>query len=295
MPAVILCRKDRKMIDLHTHTTASDGSKTPRELVKLAKEAGLTAVAVTDHDNIDGLSEAVQAGEELGICVIPGIELSAKFERELHIVGLFIDFENEMLVQTIAGLQEFRRKRNDFTLRKLQELGFALSMEEVRKMATGNVMGRAHFARAMVKQGYVESTKEAFQKYLGNGRPAYSANQMLTPRECIALIHQSGGLAFLAHCHFLKKEGKDFTDLVDELVSYGLDGLEGFYTEYTPEKQKEYLKVCQDKGLLVSGGSDYHGVMKPDISIGSGFGGLNVPDCLLDPMRERLKYGRKEG
>lgn len=277
------------MIDLHTHTTASDGSNTPRELVKLAKEAGLTAVAVTDHDTIDGLGEAVQAGRELGINVIPGIELSAKFERELHIVGLFIDFEKETLRETIEGLKAFRRERNDFTLRKLQELGFELSMEEVRKMATGNVMGRAHFARAMVRRGYVESTKEAFQNYLGNGRPAYSANQMLTPKACIDLIHQSGGLAFLAHCHFLKKEGKDFLALVDELVSYGLDGLEGFYTEYTPEKQAEYLSVCKEKGLLVSGGSDYHGFMKPDISIGRGFGTLSVPDRLLDPMRERLR------
>ncbi len=280
------------MIDLHTHTTASDGSDSPRELVKLAKEAGLSAVAVTDHDTTDGLAEAMQAGREFEICVIPGMELSAKFERELHIVGLFIDFENENLKQTIAGLKAFRQERNAFTLRKLQELGFALSMEEVQKMATGNVMGRAHFARAMVKRGYVESTKEAFQKYLGNGRPAYSANQMLTPQECIRLIHQSGGLAFLAHCHFLKKEGKDFTDLVDELVSFGLDGLEGFYTEYTPEKQEEYLKVCKDRHLLISGGSDYHGVMKPKISIGKGFGTLHVPDCLLAPMRERLKTAR---
>ncbi len=275
------------MIDLHTHTTASDGSLSPQELVRLAKESGLTAVAVTDHDNTDGLSEARKAGQALGIQVIPGIELSARFERELHIVGLFIDENNPLLQRTLEELKLFRKNRNCYTLEKLQELGFAISMEEVERLATGNVMGRAHFARAMVEKGYVQTTKEAFQKYLGNGRPAYSSNQKLSPRECIRLIHQCGGLAFIAHCHFLKKEGRDFIDLVEELISYGLDGLEGYYTEYTPEKQAEYLKICKEKHLLISGGSDFHGMMKPDIHIGTGFGNLCVPDELLDGMQEK--------
>ncbi len=277
------------MIDLHTHTTASDGSLSPRELVQLAKDTGLEAVAVTDHDNTDGLFEAMEAGKDLGIPVIPGIELSARFERELHIVGLFIDWQNPLLQDTIEELKTFRKNRNQYTLQKLQELGFSLTMEEVRALATGHVMGRAHFARAMVNRGYVQSTKEAFQKYLGNGRPAYSANQMLSPAECIRLIHQCGGLAFLAHCHFLKKEGSDFTDLVDELVSAGLDGLEGYYTEYTPEKQEEYLMVCRERKLLISGGSDFHGAMKPDIHIGTGFGNLCVPDELLEAMIQKRK------
>ncbi len=277
------------MIDLHTHTTASDGSFRPRQLVQLAKNVGLSAVAVTDHDTIDGIGEAMQAGQELDVCVIPGIELSAAYERELHIVGLFVDPEHPQLTTAVQTLKESRRNRNAATLQKLQQLGFSLTMQEVQRLATGNVMGRAHFAQAMVQRGYVKTTKEAFQYYLGDGRPAYTADRPLSPEGCIRLIHQCGGLAFLAHCHFLKKEGKEFTDLVDELISYGLDGMEGYYTEYTPEKQAEYLQVCHEKNLLISGGSDFHGSMKPAIHLGTGFGTLCVPDVLLDTMIEKRK------
>ena len=268
------------MIDLHTHTTASDGSCTTKELITLAKKIGLKAIAITDHDSVDGLNYS----DDEEIEIIPGIELSCDFEREMHIVGLYIDKNNPALKAKLAILCELREKRNLKTLEILNDMGFLISVDEVKKIATGKIWGRAHFARLMLEKGYVESTKEAFRKYLGHGRPAYITEDRMLPQECLSLIRNAGGIPILAHMHYLGLEEQPLRELILKLKSYGLMGIETKYTEYTKNYEKIYTKIAEDLNMLKSGGSDFHGFMKPDIKLGIGLGNLRVPNIYLKKL-----------
>ena len=269
------------MIDLHTHTTASDGSCTTSELIMLAKNAGLSAVAITDHDSVDGLG--YYDGQ---IEIIDGIELSCDFQREMHIVGLYIDRRNATLLKKLEILCKLRENRNLATLKILNELGISITVDEVKSLATGKIWGRAHFARLMLEKGYVPSTKEAFRQYLGHGRPAYVTEDRMQPEECINLIRNAGGIPILAHMHYLGLNEDDLRLLLIKLKSYGLMGIETKYTEYTNKHEKIYTKLANELDLLKSGGSDFHGFMKPDIKIGTGFGNLKVPSSYLKKIKE---------
>ena len=274
-----------KTIDLHTHTTASDGSLSPTELVRHAAESGLSAIAVSDHDCVDGIDEALEAGKKFGIEVIPAIELSVKSETETHILGFCIDHKSPKLLEKLKEVREIRRERNRDMCRKLNDLGFDIELSEVAATATGQLFGSTHFAAVMVKKGYVTSRKEAFDKYLANGRPAHSRMQCLLSEDAVKLIKEAGGGAFLAHPHLININNDALKALLRDLMSYGLDGIEGYYTDYTPEMQDKFLGMAKELGLMVSGGTDYHGENKPHITIGKGLGNMAVPYSVLELSR----------
>ena len=276
------------MIDLHTHSLKSDGSLTPAEVVRAAKDAGLTAIALSDHDNVSGVEEAMEEGRRIGVTVIPAVELSAQSDTELHILGYFIDIHNEKLKEKLAYALHVRDEREEETCRKLNELGFSITMDEVREEAGGNpVLCRAHFAKIMVRKGYAESVKDAFARYLSVGCYAYSGKQALTGPEAVSLIREAGGIAVAAHLHLIKMEDEPLKEFLASLIPYGLDGVEGYYTDYTPDMERRYQAMARDLGLVISGGTDFHGANKPHIAIGRGLGGLQIPESVLDGLRQR--------
>ncbi len=277
------------LIDLHTHSVKSDGALLPREVVDTAKEAGLAAISLTDHDVIDGVEEAMARGAEVGVEVIPGIELSAKFKTETHVLGYFVDLKNPGFLEKLEEIKRVRMQRNYETAENLQKIGFPVTVEDAMELAPNGIIGRAHFARVMANRGYVASVKEAFDKYLANGKPGYSTLQLLTPRDAVELIKSAGGLAFLAHLHLTRLEGQELYDFVADLKDAGMDGIEGYYTEYTPEMETEYQGLAEKLDLAISGGTDFHGAMKPHISIGKGLGNMSIPYSVLENIKQLRK------
>ena len=281
-----------KFIDLHTHSCHSDGSMTPTELVQHASELSLAAIALTDHDCITGVREAMEAGERLGVEVVPGIELSARYDTETHILGYYIDTGSKLLLDTMEEAKKARNRRMDETEEKLRALGFDISVEDAQREAGGDIIGRAHFAKAMVRKGYVESVKQAFDLYLSVGRPGYSSYQLLTPEECVELINAAGGLAFVAHVHTTKLEGAELEKFLLRLKEHGLCGIEGYYTEYTPEMAENYRALAKRLGLEISGGTDFHAAMKPHIEMGRGT--VSNPFKIPYSVLENIKRLHKE-
>ncbi|OQA49490.1 MAG: hypothetical protein BWY46_00695 [Firmicutes bacterium ADurb.Bin300] len=275
-----------KYIDLHTHSNKSDGSMTPLELVRHAKQAGLAAISLTDHDCIDGVKQAVCEGERIGLEVVPGIEFSAKSETETHILGYYIDVDNEDILCNLSEIKRVRIERTAQTSKLLKELGFDVSVQEVLEIAPGGIVGRAHFARVMANKGYVSSVKEGFDKYLANGKPAYSNRQHLSASQAIRLIKGAGGLAFAAHLHLMRKTDEELFEFLSRMKEEGLDGIEGYYTDYTPEMQEKYQALAKRLELLISGGSDFHAQMKPHIRIGTGYGNMKIPYSVLDRIKK---------
>jgi len=277
-----------KGIDLHTHSTASDGTFSPKRLVKLAKETGLVALALTDHDTIDGLAEAEEEAQAQSLAFVPGVEISVKFDGpgHFHLLGYFLDYRNLALTQALKGLKEARATRNQKMLAKLQDLGIDISLEELRAVSGGGEIGRPHLARLLVKKGVVKDTNEAFEKYLAKGAPAYVPKALLEPAEAIALIHTAGGLASLAHPYYLKLDDQALTKYVAGLKDLGLDALEAYYTDHSPAYTRFLLDLAQKLDLLVTGGSDFHGENKPEIALGKGKGGLFVPEEVYWRLRE---------
>lgn len=283
-----------KYIDLHTHSLCSDGAQTPAQVVQSAKDAGLAAIALSDHDCITGVKAAMDTGRALGVEVIPAVELSAQSDTELHILGYFIDIHNQKLREAMAYALRVRDERQEETCRKLNELGFEITMEEARAEAHGNpVLCRAHFAQILVRKGYASSVKEAFSKYMSVGCYAYSNRQALTGPEAVSLIREAGGIAVAAHLHLIKKPDDELREYLRGLIPYGLDGIEGYYTDYTPDMEQRYQAMARELGLVISGGTDYHGANKPHIAIGAGRGDLRIPYSVLDGLRRRHKeiYG----
>lgn len=275
-----------KSIDLHTHSTHSDGSMTPAQLVRHAKAARLAAIALTDHDSVSGVEEAVGEGQKIGVEVIPGVELSAKSDTETHILGYFIDIHDAALEESLRKAKKVRYERQTETREKLFALGFPIEMAEVEEIAGGDILCRAHFAKMMVKKGYVGSVKEAFDKYLDNGKAAYSGKQALTDTEAIEIIKGAGGLAFCAHLHLTRKPLPELREFLKRLKDAGLAGIEGYYTYYTPQMDKEYRGLAADLGLMLSGGTDFHGAFKPQIAIGKGLGDLCIPYFVLEEIKK---------
>lgn len=259
-----------QLVDLHTHSTASDGSLPPREVVRLAKARGLTAIALTDHDTIEGLAEAVAAGQELGLEVIPGVEISARHPRgSMHILGYFLDWQSPLLAQRLAVLQQARADRNPQIIAKLNALGIPLTLAQVEAVSGGGQVGRPHIARALWEAGYVGSIQEAFDIYLGNDGKAYVSKFRFPPAEAIAMIREAGGVAVLAHPFTLNPaDVAELRALLAELTALGLAGVECYYPEHTPEQEALYLALAREFNLAVSGGSDFHGDNKPEVELG---------------------------
>lgn len=278
------------LIDLHTHSSASDGSLTPTQLVRHARNLGLKAIALTDHDTIGGNEEAAQAALSLGVEVVPGVEMSSHYPTgTMHILGYYLDFRNSGLAEELAHLQRIRLERNRAIAVKLKELGIDLEFEDVLKLAGPHgQVGRPHFARALVERGVVGSIDAAFERYLKKGAPAYSAKFRLPPAEAIKLIRQAGGLAVLAHPFTLHLDDDPprFTSLMCELKEMGLAGIEVHYSEHRPKQEALYLAAAQECGLLLTGGSDFHGANKEGVELGSGHGDLKVPYRLLEEIKK---------
>ena len=281
------------MIDLHVHSTFSDGSLTPAELVDEAKAIGLTALALTDHDNLAGLpafEAACRARERIGI---PGVEISSEFQPgTLHMLGYFADPADPPFAAALEDVRDGRESRNRRILEKLAALGCPLTWDEVAAYAGEDVVGRPHFAQALIARGYVKTKEEAFDRYLAKGKPAYLDRLRLTAADSIRLIHGAGGIAVLAHPATLKVSKAELRRIVGELTAAGLDGIEAWYSEHTPDDQKAFARLAEAHGLILTGGSDFHGATNPEIRLGRGFGYLDVPDRLLEPLYARAGKSR---
>jgi len=273
-------------LDLHLHTTHSDGSCTPTEVVSLAHQAGVTTLAITDHDIMTGVAEAIMAAEPCGIEVIPGVEISSIIgQSELHILGYFLDWQDPILNERFTTLRESRHRRNPQIVERLQALGIDITYDEVRTLAGSDSVGRPHIARALMDKQVVSSAKEAFDRFLANGKPAYVPRDLPNPAEAIQWIKAAGGLAVLAHPTWVKLADRSLVELLRELKTAGLDGVEVYYSTHANRQIREYLSLAQQLGLLVTGGSDFHGLTKPDIDVGIGKGTLHVPTSLLPKMK----------
>ncbi len=279
-----------KLTDLHTHSTASDGTFSPSDVAALAKDAGLASVALTDHDTTDGLDEFMEAGKRLGIETIPGIELAAGYKNtELHIVGLFIDYNSSTLKESMEFIVNERNERNKKMIKALSRIGIEISLRELEENAGGNIITRAHYANVMVNRGYVKNKEEAFDRYISSGRPGYVKRETLTPKTCIEVIKKSGGIPVLAHATLYGYGYLEIHNLVGKLKGYGLMAMETIYSTYTPRQSEELRKICEYYKLMKSGGSDFHGLNKPDIKIGTGRGALKIPQSFADEMKDILK------
>ena len=276
-------------IDLHLHTTHSDGSQSPAEVVKLAHEAGVSALAITDHDITTGLPEAIAVGQELGIEIIPGIEISSRHgESELHVLGYFLKWEDAKLNERLVTLRESRHRRNPKIIELLQAAGIDITYDEVRAVAGSDSVGRPHIARVLMNKKVVTTAKEAFDRFLAEGKAAYVPRDLPAPVDAIHWIKDAGGLAVLAHPTWVKTTEGTLTDLARQLKEQGLDGVEVHYSTHTPRQTRTYLSLAKQLGLLVTGGSDFHGMTKPDIEVGTGKGSLHVPDHLLPKLKDAI-------
>jgi len=275
-------------IDLHVHSNKSDGSLTPAELVRHAKQAGLEVIALTDHDTTAGLGKAQAEGKKQGLEVIPGIELSMEMKGgTFHLLGFGIR-ETEELHSALQKFIEGRFVRNRKILEKLSQLDMPISNEELEAKVPGATPGRPHIARLMLEKGYVDSYLEAFDLYLKKGAPAYQDRFRMNDREGILLIRDAGGIPVMAHPFSMKLEAWQLEEYVTTLMDYGLMGIEAYYTKHTEEQKNQYLKIAKKHGLLVTGGSDFHGVSKPRISIGVGYGELKIPYELYKTLKKAM-------
>lgn len=276
-------------IDLHVHSTASDGSDSPRRVVELAAETGLDVIALTDHDTQEGVDEALNAARRMGIEVIPGVELSLQFDDGgMHLIVLWLQPGRGPLQDRLEGLQHGRGARNERIVELLEDAGLPLTIDEVLEEARGGTVGRPHIAAVMMKRGYVPDIRTAFDLWLGAGKPAYVGRDRLYPEEAISLARESGGVPVLAHPHTLGiTTASAMADVLDRLRRAGLIGLEAHYSTYRAHERAGYADLARRFDLLPSGGSDYHGTYKPGLSIGSGYGDLVVRGDLLEALRDR--------
>ncbi len=275
------------MIDLHTHTRFSDGSLTPTEVVELAAREGLSAVAITDHDSIGGLEEALAAGERLGIEVVPGVELNLEHEQvTMDLLGYFFDCcPGDEMQAELAELRGYRDERNARILERLAEMGMTLDPKRLAAIAENGSAGRPHIGEAMRQAGYVASVSEAFHLYLGRGKPAWVDRRRLSLRKAVALLRASGGLPVIAHPGIIRTDRAGLAAIVREAARAGVAGLECHYPLHDDETVATCRALCERHSLAPTGGSDFHGAMKPNITIGRADGGRPVPDELLEGLR----------
>jgi predicted metal-dependent phosphoesterase TrpH len=279
----------KNVIDLHAHTLYSDGSASPSQLVALAHSLGARAVAITDHDTVAGLPEGRAAADELGVEFVNGIEISADYSPgTMHILGYCINPENRSLALKLDELRAARNNRNPQIAARLRSLGLDVDYEDVARLAGNEVVGRPHFARLLVERGYASSIQDAFDRFLAKGAAAYVEKARLSPADSIALIQAAGGVAILAHPYQLKLSSiEEVERLIVELAAMGLDGIEAIYSRHSTAERNMYAQMAARHGLLVTGGSDYHGTYKPDISIVTGKGDLEVPYALIGQVKAR--------
>ena len=283
-------------IDLHVHSTCSDGTYTPTELVDYAMEKGLAAFALTDHDSVDGLEEAIQYADRLRAErasvpeVVPGVELSSEYHgQDIHVVGLYIDYHDHVFLSKIRDFVESRTSRNQKMCALLTQAGIPITYEELLTAYPDSVITRAHYAGYMLEKGYVKNRQEAFERYVGDHAPCYIPREKITPAQAVELIRQAGGAPVLAHPILYHISEEHLDELVRELKEFGLMGIEAVYSTYSPADERQIRGLAKKYDLLISGGSDFHGANKPGLDLGTGFGKLFIPMELLWEFKKTLR------
>lgn len=273
-----------RAVDLHTHSTASDGSYTPTELIDYAHEKGLASIAVTDHDTVAGLDEAIAAGSKYDdLEVIPGIEFSTVNEgKDVHVVGLYIDYKSPVFTKRLEEFRNSRIERNKKMCQKLTEAGLPMDYDELISAFEGSVLTRAHYAAYMLEKGYIKSRQEAFDRYIGDNCPCFVPRENVTPELAVEIILEAGGVPVLAHPVLYHLSNEKLDALVARMKAAGLMGIEAIYCTYSASDEREIKALAKKYDLLISGGSDFHGANKKDLDLAVGYGKLFVPEEVRD-------------
>ncbi|WP_243315465.1 PHP domain-containing protein [Geothrix paludis] len=280
------------MIDLHCHTLHSDGTDTPERLALLGEEAGLTALCLTDHDTLGGIPEFLAMQPKVKVRLLVGTELSCRFlGRSLHVLGLLVDPADARFQGRLDELRSRRDDRNRRMLARLAELGCPITYEDVRAQAETPLISRVHFAKALAARGFVKRAPEAFERLIGDDCPGFVPREELSPAEATRWIREAGGVPVVAHPGRFAGGSFRWDEAMKDLQREGMEGLEGYYGEYRAAEQKHFVALAARLGMVVTGGSDYHGANKPGLRLGAGRGGLKVPDSLLDDLERQQKEG----
>lgn len=279
-------------IDLHTHSTNSDGTLTPEQLISYAASKKLYAMALTDHDTILGLAPAIELGRKAGVYVIPGIELSTEYRgKDVHILGYFFDYKIQSFRDKISGFQDSRRLRNEKMIKKLQDGGFSITLDELYSIyGKDSVITRMQIAKALWDKGYVEDIPTAFSTILSPNGPYYVPRERITPKEAVSLITDFQGTAVLAHPLLYSFDEDTLMQLLSELKDAGLSGMECIYSTFSPKEQEYLMKLAKKMDLFYTGGSDFHGASKPHIDLGTGCGNLSVQKEILTSFSQWERY-----
>lgn len=278
-----------KAVDLHVHSDKSDGSMTPAALTAYAAKKGLRAFALTDHDTVDGLSEALEAAKDYpDLEVIPGIELSTEYKgRDIHIVGLYIRYEDPVFRKHLSDFRASRILRNEKMCKNLADAGIDISFDKLQAEFAGSVITRAHYARYLLSHGYVGSLKEAFDRYVGDHTKYFVPREKVTPSQAVTLILNAGGIPVLAHPVLYHMSNTALDELVAQLKEAGLVGMECIYSSYSASEERDMKRLANKYDLAYSGGSDFHGSAKPGLDLATGYGSLFVPETILDNLIEK--------
>jgi predicted metal-dependent phosphoesterase TrpH len=276
---------EENWVDLHLHTSYSDGLLSPHEMVKEAKASGLKAVGIVDHDTIEGIVPAIEAGKIEDVEIVPGVELSSQCDgRDIHVIGYYFDMESPKFKKYLTLFRKERYKRAEKMVKNLNNLGIHVSMDEVEGRAKGNCIGRPHLAEILMEKGYIETFQEAFHKYIGYGSKAYEEKYQIVPEEAIRLISEAGGLSFLAHPSYAIHD-----DMIFRLIKAGLDGIEIYHPKLDQNRMRHLQDIVREHCLLISGGSDCHGGRSGEICIGK----YNVPYSILEAIKQRAGVGSR--
>ncbi len=284
-------KKTNHTIDLHIHTSISDGTYTPGQVVESAKQLGLCAIAITDHDTIDGVEEAQNKAQQLGdIEVIAGTEITTDYYGSMHILGYYLNINDITLKEQLKYIQQKREERNERIVTLCLEHRIPITLEELEIEANGDLIGRLHIASLLMKKGIVKDTGEAFEKYLGRDANCYSPREKITPGNAIKIIKDNGGLAVLAHpVHLFLDSDFELKKLFGNLKDIGLDGIEVYHSDHSPKLTKSLLDITGELDLCVTGGSDFHGSLKPHVKLGVGKDNLSIPYDILLNIKQRYK------
>lgn len=273
----------QKVADLHVHTYLSDGTFSPEKVVKYSKEKGLSAIAITDHDSCSGIAQAIKVGEAVGLEIIPGVELSAELDgEEMHILGYFVDWKNARFIKKLEEISKIRKDRAKKILKKLKGHGIDISEEEFFEFSGPGSVGRLHIAQFLSKKGYVASIEEAFRKYIGNRGCCYVKKFKLSPEEAVAMIKKVGGVAILAHPKTIYIKDRSLDDIIKVLVKDGIQGIEVYYYSHTSSDEDRLKELAERYNLLISGGSDCHGLGKKEVLIGS----VKIPYEFVEKIKQ---------
>ena len=266
--------------DLHLHTTYSDGSFTPEELVLKAKKLNYSAIAVTDHDTVAGLDQVIKLGNKYNLEIVPGIEFNTSYKNnDIHILGYYIDNKSKELLKLLNRIKNERKKRIEKMINLLdKKFNFKISIDEIKKISSNNILGRGHIARLLTEKNYVDNWEEVFDKYIGRGKPGYVNRNKITPFEAIDIIKKSNGIPVIAHPGLIENQ-----QIIEQLINYGVSGIEVFYPEHNKKTTKKYLELAKGNELLITGGSDCHG---PKNKEGIKLGKIKLNYCYLEELKK---------